>query len=194
MFGHICCEDALYLDSIYLNGYSPRKRWFAATKSKPSKLCFWQLRSPSSPLWLASPRRRPTPTMCRETLPSTTLRCVKTITGNISCSVRFHSPLFSFLRLMTFSINNVSNCSRNCNSHFDGSNCMDFRGYDLAQWSAVDGRLHRPEQRVSRRIPVACVCMWSPYPLRKQSMGTSVLLHWFGIPSIYFISLYLLRI
>lgn len=29
---------------------------------------------------------------------------------------------------------------------------MDFGGYDLAQWSAVDGRLHRPEQRVSLRI------------------------------------------
>ena len=65
-----------------------------------------------------------------------------------------------FLRLTTFSINNVSDCSRNWNSHFDGSNRMDFGWYDLAQWSAVDGCLHRPEQRVSLRILSPVYCMY----------------------------------
>ena len=89
--------------------------------------------------------------------------------GNVSGDVAVHDPtlckdkngkyfLFCgfpftcsrFLELMKFSINNVSDCSRNWNSHFDGSNRMDSGGYNLAQWSAVDGCLHRSEQRVSR--------------------------------------------
>jgi len=88
-------------------------------------------------------------------------------------------PCSRFRRLMTFSINNVSDCSRNCNSHFDGSNRMDFRGYHLAQWSAVDGCLHRPEQRVSRRILSPAYVCGLLIPPCKQSMGTSMLLHWF---------------
>lgn len=70
---------------------------------------------------------------------------------------------------------------------------MGFRGYDLAQWSAVDGRLHRPEQRVSRRIlSPAYVCgllipsesnLWAP---QCYYTGSEFL--------VYILLLYLLRI
>jgi len=110
-------------------------------------------------------------------------------------------PCSRLLRLMTFSINNVSDCSRNCNSHFDGPNRMDFRGYDLAQRSALDGRLHRPEQRVSQRIlSPACVYgllisspsnLWAPqcYYTGSEFLVYILFLSLLKFPILYFIGL-----